>query len=130
MINIINLMTFRIVILLILILLINSQTSDTLFINPSTSSVVSTVTDYQIYYSNAQPITPVTGSSLTITFPNDYQGRLGVTPCTVTVSLFLDGSTPTATCSFSNLVLTIDGLFTTGTTYTANDVLWVYVNGI
>lgn len=121
-------MTFRIVIFLTLLMLISSQ--DTLFINPSTSSDVSTITDYQIYYSNNQAITPITGSSLTLTFPSDYQGRLGVTPCTVTIFNFLDGSTPSATCSFSNLVLTINGLFTTGDTYPANSLLWLYIDGI
>jgi hypothetical protein len=121
-------MAFRVVIFLSVLLLISCQ--DVLFINPQTSSDVSTITDYQVYYSNALAITPVLGSSMTIIFPSDYQGRLGVVACSATILNFFDGNTPTPTCSFSNLVLTISGLFTTGGTYAAGSLLWMYIDGI
>lgn len=65
-----------------------------------------------------------------ITFPSQYEGRLGAAPCTINILNFFDGNIINPTCSFSNLDVIISGIFTTGNTYPSGSLLWMYIGGI
>jgi hypothetical protein len=100
-------------------LLINRvNCSDILSISPSVYQV-STQANYQVFLLTTADIMPLIGSTITISFPSDYQGRLTAVPCSINIINWPSsiGTVPSLTCSFTNLVLTISNAFTTGETY-------------
>jgi len=89
-------------------LLISRASCQTMTVT-ATSSVVSTVTDYQFSIQNTDSVDIPAGSVLVISFPVDYVSLLnnGAYNCTYT-SWF---QSVTLSCSISGLVLTVSGGF-------------------
>lgn len=87
--------------------LIFNRTHCVIFTVSTANPLVSTQSNYRINFMPENDITPVTGSPLTLTFPADYQGKLSTVSCSIIIIYWPGSITPTPTCSFTNLVLTV-----------------------
>ena len=101
-----------------LLFLFKQLRCDSIFISTD-SSVVSTTTSYSFFYFVETDLTPVVGSNFSITLPSEYASRLtnGNTTCTVTWSLPI--TVPSVSCSLSDMLITVQGLFSSAVTFQA-----------
>lgn len=109
-------------ILLVITMISRLVLSQSVIVSPSLTTV-STATTYAFTVTFDNYINPVVGSALTITFPSDFQGKLGAGTYSCVVGYWPNNNPvpDPISCTLTNLVLTISGLFPAVYTYPPGD---------